>query len=161
MASDKRNTLVVITLVTAMTAGLVVLLNLEKLTVPSRVNWALDPALTARDPLSFREVEIAYAEPLPDLQWDVDPDDTLCVVRPDDSDAGWSEGGPRVRMLVLGTGDGQVLGEPQKLKLLQVLSGLRADVIPVRLAPSLALNDSPPARDLRQFLERKGLIRKS
>jgi hypothetical protein len=168
MAGDKRSTSVVIALVICVTLGAVVLRALELQLVPAKPKWEGSTLLMAEQPMRVEDVEIAYVSaPAGGAALPVDAagQESICVIDSDGS-ARWEQRGPRVRLVVVGT-DSVTLGEEQKAKLMGALGTLSAasgqEVVPVRLAPDSdvhRVSDLPPqATDLRNYLERKGIIK--
>jgi hypothetical protein len=164
MTPDRRNTSVVITLVTSMTVGVLVLLGLESWLFPEAPRWRGNISLAAERG-SRVEVEVSYADSWADVAPAVfESGDSICVVDAD-GQVHWEGRGPSVRLVVLGSNGagspehpGAALNEEQKKALLATLGKLsqdnRLELVPVRYNSDL----SPQADDLREFLVRKGII---
>jgi len=162
MTTDKRNGLVVMALVLSLTVGVGVLFLLE----PGKHLWRGDTTLIAEARQPVDEVEILCAGSLTEAQQLFVPQDAdgVCVVYPDKNPR-WLPGGPRVWLLVVGTG-AETLPDAQKIWLLGALrdltGGTGAERVRIRLAPPLdasASQDLPKqADDLRQLLQRKQLL---
>jgi len=160
MTAERRNAFVVAALVLSMTTGAAVLQLLE----PRLIPWNGNPLLTAERGTPVREVEIAYA-PADAAGESAAPDgltdDTTCRITAD-GECLWALGGPRVRLVVVGSEERQ-LGERQKLALLDVVRSIferrGPEAVPVRLA--VGADEELPAavKDLRDFLVLKQIIK--
>jgi hypothetical protein len=168
MAGDKRSTSVVIALVVCVTLGAVVLRALELRLVPGKPNFEGSTLLMAEQPMRVQDVEIAYVSAPASgaaLALDAEGQESVCVIDSDGSPR-WEQRGPRVRLVVVGT-DSETLGQEQKATLMRALGTLSAasgqEVVPVRLALDsdvLRVSGLPAqATDLRNYLERKGIIK--
>ena len=166
MAGDKRSTSVVIALVICVTLGAVVLRALELRLVPGKPNFQGSTLLMAEQPMRVQDVEIAYVSANgAALALDAEGPESVCVIDADGSPR-WEQRGPRVRLVVVGT-DSETLGQEQKATLMGALGTLSAasgqEVVPVRLALDsdvLRVSGLPAqATDLRNYLERKGIIK--
>jgi len=168
MKADRRNTSVVLALVASMTLGVITLLFLEGRLVPRKQDWRGNTLLMAERGLRFEQVEVAYAsswDDLPALGVDGAGDESICLIDADGTPQ-WEPRGPYVRLVVVGADAADGLLAEQKATLLGVLGSISQasgrEVVPVRLAatmdPLTPLGAAPQARDLREFLERKGII---
>jgi hypothetical protein len=154
MNGETRNTMVVASLILAMTAGMRILLWLEPAPPPAA---ALRP-LTAEGGQPVRQVLIRYA-----AQGDADAGDVNCYVLPDGS-WDWRASGPDVNIAVVPSASAG-LPATQSRALLEVLEGVQAAAggkLQVRLHPSSDVRQHsglpPQARELRELLVRKGKI---
>jgi hypothetical protein len=164
MTSDKRNSLVVVTLVTAMTAGLVILLGMERWAVPERPVWDGNPFLMAERGLFPDLLEVAYVPSIEDaraLQARLDPADSICAVYCDRAPELLARGS-RVHVLVIGAGDGTQPTADQLAHLLTVLGELGAGRVTVQLAPDSDPRVDPQAplaaAEILELLARKQII---
>lgn len=153
MSADKRNTSVVIALIASMTVGAVVLRALE----PGKLNFEGSALLMAERGTRVEEVQIEYVAPgdegrspavgADESLWRIDTDGAV-YAEPLQS---------RVRLVVKGDPGANGPGKEQKKTIISVLGSIsqasNVDVVPVRL-----LADSQ-AGELRELLERKGIIR--
>jgi hypothetical protein len=167
MSAGKRNTSVVAALITSMTFGAVLLRGLEKRLVPGKPHFKGSTLLMAERALRVAEIEVNYVPPAADLDaLGIDPDDgeSICVIS-GDGPPDWVEGGPLVRVVVLGTED-EAAWAARRRVLLGALGTLNQasgqDLVPVRLAAGSDVLVTPelPAQagDLRALLELKGII---
>jgi len=162
MTADKRNNHVVIALVLSMTMGAGLLRVLE----PPRVKVTNSaPLLAAESGLRIEEIDVDYAPSVEAaeqvIQYQPTSPDTVVIVYPDRNPE-VRPAGPRVRLIVAGTGE-QNLSRQQSQHLLGALAGLNElsgrALVDVRLMPSLeAGNLTPEARDVRALLVRKQLV---
>jgi len=160
MTAERRNAFVVVALVSSMTLGAAVLLLLA----PPRYPWEGNPLLTAERRMAVREVEIAYA-PADAAGESAAPDgltdDTTCRITASGGCL-WALGGPRVRLVVVGSEEAK-LGERQKQALLDAVRSIFGrrgpEAVPVRLA--VGADEELPAavKDLRDFLVLKQIIK--
>ncbi len=155
MPQDRRNVIVVVSLIAAMTAGAQLLRWFE----PSTPQWTSATELSAETGAPIEDVTIEFAADDTTLA----PEQVDCVVYPDRSYT-WSPRGSHLRLVVRGTADGSLPRE-QGETLLAILGGLCRDQnLPldrIRLAPDSDVRSFPDlprqAHDLRALLDRKGL----
>jgi hypothetical protein len=162
MMADKRNNHVVIALVLSMTMGAGLLRVLE----PPRVKVTNSaPLLAAESGLRIEEIDVDYAPSVADAeqvaQNQPTSPDTVVIVYPDRNPE-VRPAGPRVRLIVAGTGE-RNLSRLQKQHLLGALAGLNElsgrTLVEVRLMPALdGSNLSPQAGDVRALLLRKQFV---
>ncbi len=162
MTADKRNAVVVVALVLALTGGAGVLLCLE----PTKPAWPHPTLLAAESEAKVREVEIHYAPSVEQANTLIAQSgaDSLCVVL-ENGDRQWDPGGDRVQLIVVGC-DGDTLAREQKRIVLEVLGNLSTSSssgqVHVYLDPESDARrtaDLPPqATDLLNLLERKRII---
>ena len=165
MTADKRNAVVVIALIVSMTVGAGVLLLLEPANKP---RWEGFPQLMAERATPVQAVQVAYAASDEDPAALDDGRHSLCVID-GEGEVTWMARGPRWRVVVAGSGTGELTGR-QKAKLLAVLGNLNQasgqELVPVRLAPESTLRSNPArspqaagqTSDLRKLLARKKII---
>jgi hypothetical protein len=164
MKADRRNTSVVLVLIASMTLGVITLLFLEGRLVPRKQDWRGNTLLMAERGLRFEQVEVACAASWDDLSalGIGDGNDSICLIDADGTPQ-WEPRGPYVRLVVIGAAATGGLLDEQKATLLGVLGSISQasgrEVVPVRLAATMEpLGAAPQARDLREFLKRKGII---
>ncbi len=168
MSSGKRNTSVVAALIVSMSVGAFFLRGLEKRLVPGKPHFKGSTLLMAERGLRVAEVEVNYVPPGqgPEvLGLDPENGDSICVITAD-GPPDWVQGGPLVRVVVLGTDDESAWSARRRV-LLGTLGTLNQasgqDLVPVRLATGSDVHITPdlPAQagDLRALLELKGIIR--
>jgi hypothetical protein len=167
MSSGRRNTSIVATLIVSMSAGAVVLRGLEKRLVPGKPHFKGSTLLMAQNALRVAEVEIDYVPPGegPDaLGIESDSGDSMCLIT-GEGPPDWIQGGPLVRVVVLGTED-EAEWNARRRVLLGTLGTLNQasgqDLVPVRLGAGSDIHLTPglptQAADLRALLELKGII---
>ncbi len=159
MAADKRNALVVVALVAAMTLGGQLLLWLE----PGKPRWEADAALIASRETPIDEVTIALVDRTSaDSALQSARPESICVVYPD-AVPQYAEAGSHLLVLVV-QGDDEQLAVDQKKHLLGALGSVlqRGRGAAVRLDaasdPTLTQGVPNQARDLRELLVRKEIL---
>lgn len=157
MKDDNRNATVVVCLILAMTAGARILLWLE----PGSSEAGDATLLTAADGAPVEDVVISFA-----LPGDINQADADCLVWPD-GNCEWQARGTHVRMVVVGSDDGDSpLPQAQKRNVLAALGSMTQargwELVPVRLdgESDARRNRALPrqAADLYALLLSKGLI---
>lgn len=158
MHGETRNSKVVVCLILAMTIGAGILLWLE----PDPGTAVLTAGMIATGDSPLTDVIVSYAPP-----GEVVGAGANCVILPDGRGEIWRPADACLRVALIGSDTTEALPEVQQEALLSLLDGLRRldgdDAVRIRLdPPSTAQEDAewpPPARELRDLLLRKGMLR--
>lgn len=158
MTADRRNAIVVIALLSALTLGISTLWMLE----PARSTYAEAPLLMAERGARPQTVAVDYiadaAQAAGLLQQD--GPETVCLILPDAQPQLGPEHGGRVRVVVAGSGGDVRLSDEQSRKVLGALAQFRAER--VQLEPGLDDRQNPnlpqEARDLLRLLKLKRFV---